>query len=160
MKPADLNLTPSELAGILRRRASKGRSKLSGPKIAHKPDPVKADRGRERDPGFLAYLRRLPCAACLIEGGNCGPTEAAHLRFSDASRQRVNPGLSVKPSDRYATPLGAGHHRGDQHMRRERDFWQRLGVEPGALAADLYAAYLAGADGLPVMLQHTRRTAA
>lgn len=154
-----MDLTAKEKALILRKRHQEKVKAHAPPKFAKREFP-KAGRGRERDAGYLAYLRRLPCVACLVEGGNCGPTEAAHLRYSDASQGRVNPGLSVKPSDRYATPLGAGHHRGDQHMMRERDFWERLGIEPGALAADLYAAYQAGADGLPVLRRHAQQVPA
>jgi hypothetical protein len=156
-----MELTAKEKALILRKRHQEKVKAHAPPKVAKRAFP-KADRGRERDPGYLAYLRRLPCVACMAEGGViwCGPTEAAHLRFSDASQGRINPGLSVKPSDRFATPLGSGHHRSDQHMRREKDFWDRLGIEPGALAADLYAAYLAGADGRPVLQRHAQRRAA
>lgn len=141
-------------------RADKKARKAERPRrIDHKADALKANRGRERDPGFLAYLRRLPCVGCMVEGGHCGPTEAAHLRFSDARWGRTNPGMSVKPSDRWATPLGAGHHRNDQHMRAERQFWERLGIEPGELATALYEAYLADGDGAAVLASFTRRSA-
>jgi hypothetical protein len=93
-----------------------------------------------------------------VEGGNCGPTEAAHLRFSDARWGRINSGMSAKPSDRWATPLGAGHHREDQHRRSERAFWERLGIEPGALASDLYAAYQAGADGSAIVAKYVEKS--
>lgn len=157
MKP--LVLTPREERDILRRREAKGRQKLSGPKLEKRVSP-KATRGRELDKGYLAWLRRLPCVACAVKGGYCGPTQAAHLRFSDAARGRINPGMGNKPSDRYATPLGAGHHLNDQHGREERAFWADLGIDPGQLADDLYAAFGGGADGVAVVLEHARRAAA
>jgi hypothetical protein len=103
---------------------------------------------RVREPLYLAWLRRLPCIAGMIEGGCEGPMEAAHLRFSDIARGRVNPGMQAKPDDRWCTALCAGHHRSDQHKRRERDFWDRLGVDAGALAIALHDAFLAGHDGV------------
>lgn len=151
---------PEREARRLERKARQKARPKQEPKIRHKPDAVKASRGRERDPGYLAFLRRLPCVACLVEGGYCGPTEAAHLRFSDARWSRTNSGMGAKPSDRWATPLGHGHHQHDQHRRSERAFWERLGIEPGALATDLYEAYRAGGDGLAVLQAHAQRRAA
>jgi hypothetical protein len=146
-----VKLTARETADIIRRRQAKGRNRLSGPKVVRLPSP-KADRGRVRDPGFLAYLRRLSCVACWAEGIPSGaPIEAAHIRFSDAKLGRVNPGMQCKPSDRWATPLCRYHHQHDQHKRQERAFWADLGVEPGGLSMALYAAYLAGADGFAVI---------
>lgn len=113
-------------------------------------------RPRVRDNGFLAFLRRLPCIAGLVEGGCSGPIEAAHLRFSDFARARINPGMGCKPSDQFANPLCDGHHIHDQHEGRERSFWERLGVDPADLCADLYAAYLAGEDGEPIVRRHTQ----
>lgn len=106
---------------------------------------------RERDNGYLAWLRRLPCIAGLIEGGCSGPIQAAHLRYSDFARGRVNPGMGRKPSDKYATALCAGHHLHDQHEGAERAFWSRLGVEPGGLCAALYGAYRADQPGEPII---------
>ncbi len=107
---------------------------------------------RERDPGYLAFLRRLPCIASVVGIPGCeGPTQAAHLRFSDAAKGRRNPGMAAKPSDRHATPLCEGHHLRDQHAREERAFWNSLGVDPGDLSAALYAAYVAGEDGHAVL---------
>ena len=146
-----LDLSPREASAVLRRRRAAELRALVKERVKANGDERKANRGRERDPGFLAFLRRLPCVACVVEGGNCGPVEAAHLRFSDARWSRTNPGMSVKPSDFWATPLGRGHHQHDQHAGSERAFWQRLGIEPGALATELYAAFKAGADGAQII---------
>lgn len=144
----------------MRRRRSTGLKRLSGPKLEKRESP-KADRGRVRDAGFLAFLRRLPCVACRAEGLPSGaPIEAAHIRYSDAKLGRVNPGMQAKPSDCWATPLCRHHHQHDQHTRAERAFWERLGVEPGALSMALHAAYLAGADGVAVLDDFTERRAA
>jgi hypothetical protein len=153
------DLTAKERSNILRRR-HEAKVRASAPPKFAKRDFPKADRGRVRDPGYLAFLRRLPCVACMVEGGNCGPTEAAHIRFSDARLGRINPGMQAKPSDQWATPLGRGHHQHDQHAGAERAFWERLAIEPGALSMALHTAYLAGGDGLAVLRQFTERRAA
>lgn len=91
------------------------------------------------DKPYLAWIRRQPC--CVAHNGGCwGPVQAAHLRFSDASKGRVNPGLSVKPSDHLTTPLCAHHHQ-IQHGGRESAFWAVMGVDPAALCKILRAEY-------------------
>lgn len=105
---------------------------------------------RERDPGFLAFLRRQPCIAGLIVGGCEGPMHAAHIRYTRHGQGR-NPGMGSKNHDRHATGLCEHHHLHDQHQRSEVAFWADLGVDAYDLAAALYAAYLAGDDGSAVM---------
>ena len=101
------------------------------------------DRGRERDTGFLAFLRRQPCEAASI-GGCSGPIQAAHIRYSDAAAGSVNPGMGRKNHDRHANPLCEAHHLHDQHRMAERAFWNRLGKDAYETAARHYAAYQAG----------------
>jgi hypothetical protein len=103
--------------------------------------PNKRDE-RERDPGFLAYLRRCPCEAAHL-GGCEGPIEAAHIRFSDGANGR-NPGMGRKNHDRNANPLCRHHHQHDQHKRNERAFWLSLGKDAYATAAGHMRAYRAG----------------
>lgn len=99
----------------------------------------KPSRGRERDPGFLAYLRRQPCEARHI-GGCEGAIQAAHVRYSD-SRYAINPGMGRKNHDRHANPLCRFHHLDDQHKRNEQAFWAKLGKNAYETAAMHYAAY-------------------
>ena len=134
-----LDLTAREEADILRRRASKGRQRLAGRKVEH----AKPKQNRETDAGFLAYLRRQPCEARHL-GGCDGPIEAAHIRYSDASRGARNPGLQRKNHDRHANPLCHFHHQHDQHKRSERAFWARVGADAYDTAARHYAAYGSG----------------
>lgn len=135
----NLKLTARETADIIRRRQSKGRKRLSGPKVVRLPSP-KADRGRERDVGFMAYIRRQPCEARHL-GGCSGGIEAAHVRYSDASKGAVNPGMQRKNHDRHCNPLCHFHHQHDQHKRQERAFWAALGKDAYDTAAGHYAAY-------------------
>jgi hypothetical protein len=118
-----------------------------------KPTAANQRQPRERDNGYLAWLRRLPCIAGMVDGGCSGPIQAAHLRFSDASRGRINPGLQSKPSDRWATALCEGHHLHGQHLTAEKLWWERLGVDPGDLAEALYAAFHSNHPGEEIIRQ-------
>lgn len=103
-----------------------------------RPKSPKADRGRERDNGFLAYLRRQPCEARAL-GGCSGPIDPAHIRFNDGP-DRQNPGGARKNHDRHANPLCRVHHD-QQHSGSERAFWSLIGKDAYATSAAHYAAY-------------------
>lgn len=100
----------------------------------------KADRGRERDNGYLAFLRRQPCACC----GRAAPSDAAHIRMASPERGKLPTGMQVKPSDRFAVPLNRSCHR-IQHNGSEARFWSERRLDPFAIADRLYAQYQ-GAD--------------
>lgn len=135
---AELLKPQTEARKIARRAAAKARRK------AMRADPMKGQREvRERDPGFLAYLRRQPCEARHL-GGCEGPIEAAHVRYSDTGKGSVNPGMGRKNHDRNANPLCRGHHQHDQHKGAERLFWQRVGKDAYDAAAAHFAAYRGG----------------
>jgi hypothetical protein len=110
------------------------------------PRPIAKGQRRPRlhDHAYLAWLRRAPCLAGLIEGGCQGPIQACHLRMSIPGRP--NPGLANKPDDAFAWPGCAHHHIDDQHRRSEAAFFQRLGVDPFELCRALYGAFKAGED--------------
>lgn len=130
-------LTVEERALVSAANAIKTRER----KAARKARPVnlKADRGRVRDSGYLAYLRRQ---ACVVGPAGCsGPIEAAHVRIGGTGMQR-------KPSDQYAVSLCAAHHRTGpdaQHGRGERQWWSARGMDPFAVAARQFAEYQRGA---------------
>ncbi|MGH6977803.1 MAG: hypothetical protein ACRED4_00685 [Brevundimonas sp.] len=97
---------------------------------------------RITDPGFLAFLRRQPCRAAHL-GGCDGPIEAAHIRYSDAAKGAVNPGMQRKNHDRHANPLCRFHHQHDQHRKNERNWWaMEVGVDAYDSAAGYFAQYL------------------
>lgn len=89
---------------------------------------------RERDNAHLAYVRRLPCAAC----GKPGPCDAAHLRSGSIQHGKRPTGMAEKPSDRWVTPLCRPCHT-QQHSGNELAFWSALGIDPFALCIRLYA---------------------
>lgn len=94
-------------------------------------------RGRQHDEKHLAFIRILPC---LVSGSRyC--VEAAHIRYSDASWGKVNPGIGRKPDDKWVVPLSAAEHRLNrdaQHNGSEREFWERKGIDPLPIARALW----------------------
>lgn len=115
---------------------------------------------RKKEPAYLAWVRRLPCIAGIVEGGCSGPIEAAHVRYSDAKAGRVNSGMQQKPDDLWTAPLCNAHHQHDQHLRAERAFWGRLGIDPGALCPALHAAFEAHQEGVPILIAATAQARA
>lgn len=110
---------------------------------ARKP-AEKRHRGRERDNGYLAFLRRQPCVAFGM--GFCGgPIQAAHIRYHDA-RYPNSAGGQVKNHDRWATPLCAEHHAMQHNCGDERRFWAMIGKDAYEEAAAHYEAYLGGRE--------------
>lgn len=69
-------------------------------------------------PAHLAWVRTLPC--CVP--GCTGRSQAAHYRGSGDG------GVGLKPSDRYAFPCCAQHHR-EQHTVGERAFQVKYGID-------------------------------
>jgi len=143
-----MNFTAAERAKIaevarIKRRARQDAKAQRSPRVMPTAEGQRQPQVRNRC--YLAWVRRLPCIAGLIEGGCNGPIEAAHVRMSVPGRP--NPGMAAKPNDRWAVPLCRHHHQHDQHRGSERAFWQRLGVEPTALSQSLYSAFEDGVDG-------------
>ena len=104
-----------------------------------RPKSPKADRGRERDGGFLAYLRRQPCEAQGF--GFCGgPVQAAHVSYRVAGIPNSF-GRGVKNHDRHATPLCAEHHAMQHNCGDERKFWSMIGKDAYDTAAAHFARY-------------------
>lgn len=125
----------------LRKEARKAKDQPK--RVMHKRVEPVAEGQRDvrlRDPLYLAWIRRQPCAVGQ-QGGCDGPIEAAHLRYSDAKQGRTNPGMQRKPSDLWVTPLCRHHHQHDQHKRSERAFWAERGIEPADLCRALRTAY-------------------
>ena len=101
---------------------------------AKKRKPVKL--ARSRDNMHLAAVRRLPCLSCNRDPGGV----AAHVRMSAPGKP--NAGVGCKPDDWWALPLCDNcHTRGPtaQHNVGEPTFWRRLGIDPLALCAAIYA---------------------
>lgn len=106
----------------------------------HAPVAAKRDRGRNRDNGHLAWIRRLPCVATYARTGEqVYGCQAAHLRMTDASKGKPHPGKGVKPSDFWTAPLTPEQHAIQGDVKGERRFWAELGIDPFDLCKALYA---------------------
>jgi len=105
-----------------------------------RPKSPKADRGRVRDNGYLAFLRRQPCSIEGLRGHVCeGRIEAAHIRT--ARPGELPTGLQRKPDDERATSLCSLAHR-EQHSMQEMRFWRSYNLDPFEVAAKQRAEYL------------------
>lgn len=85
--------------------------------------------------GHLDLIRRLPC---LLSGRTA---EAAHIRYADAKHGKPEAGMGHKPEDKWTVPLCPELHRlakECQHNGNERKWWEQFGVDPLAVALDLY----------------------
>lgn len=131
-----MTLTPSERAQLRALVAKKNAPAREARKRVRKA-VGKGDRGRERDPAHLAFIRRLPCVATWVRSGvltyGC---QAAHVRMV---RDGKPGGMGVKPGDRWAVPLTPEAHDEQTNRGGERGFWSALGVDPIELAQRLYA---------------------
>jgi hypothetical protein len=129
-----MTFTRSERAVLTRaqriKRVARGKAKRA------RPVSPKADRGRVRDNGYLAFLRRQPCVICASPR-----SDAAHIRTPKPGEPPT--GLQRKPDDRRATALCRYHHA-LQHSMRELDFWRVYFLDPFEIAERLYSEYLAG----------------
>lgn len=122
---------------------------------------------RVRDPVYMGWIAKLPCAACMVRGTVTWGVHVAHLRAGNLEHDKRETGKGEKPSDRWTLPLCPPHHTGDvrrvefsQHEMGELDFWRRLGIDPFELCGHLYDAYKAGRPGAQVISRyaaHARR---
>ncbi len=106
---------------------------------------------RERDNRHLAFVRRLPCAAC----GIAGPCDAAHLRAGDIAIGKRHTGKAEKPSDRWTMPLCRPCHE-RQHSGAELAFWDALGIDPFDLCQALFAVSGDTTAGEQIIRNHRR----
>ena len=83
---------------------------------------------RLRAPAHLAFIRTQ---ACLVCGRT--PSDAHHLRFLQPRA------MAKKVSDEFTVPLCRRHHQLLHHDSDEQEWWAAHGVDPVAIAADLWA---------------------
>lgn len=108
-------------------------SRIARLPTAFSEDPSTKDQKRIRDERHLSFIRSLPS---IISGA--GPCEACHVRYGDPLYRKKSTGKSQKPDDAWAVPMTPEEHRA-QHAMSERDFWVSHGIDPLAVARDLYA---------------------
>ena len=124
------SVTPADLKGI-----------LMAARISPKAKPgslLKGERKpgakRERKPDYLGLVRRCPCLGCDEDPAG----EAAHLRMADNGSGKPITGLGIRPDDCWTLPLCHLCHV-KQHVFGEAVFWRDLGLDPVAIALELYS---------------------
>jgi len=103
---------------------------------------------RLRDKTHLRFVAKQPCLICGRQ-----PSDPHHLRFAQSR------GLAQKVSDEFTVPLCRSHHRELHRAAKEVDWWVRAGLEPTAIAHELWtqthplrvSASLSG-DALPNLI--------
>jgi hypothetical protein len=92
---------------------------------------------RQEDPKHLAFVRTQGCCLpfCKREA------EPAHLRMGNLAIGKELTGKGEKPHDKFVVPLCPYHHRTGidcQHNSNEKEWWERTGLDPWAIAASLW----------------------
>lgn len=158
----DLKLTAKEAAGVLRRRAAKGRAKINGPKLL--AGRAKPKHGRERDAAYMGWLHEgLECIACLRFGHTGSPIEAAHQKVQAADKGLYRK-LGVRPDDWLCLPLCATHHRLGPLCcdPAQGKFWSIVGLSADDVAdfcAALHRAFQDGQPGAPIITRFAAQAA-
>jgi hypothetical protein len=80
---------------------------------------------RLQSPKFLAHIRKQYCFLC----GKSGPSDPAHIRFSDFRFDKRETGKGEKPSDQWVVPLCRCCHDAQHANGDERKFWENLGID-------------------------------
>jgi hypothetical protein len=98
--------------------------------------PPKPRIARFRSAVHLARLRKL---ACTIPGCRGTPVDPHHLRHLQAN------GMKLKPGDSLCVPLRRWKHHsatsndGVHYVGDEAGWWEARGIDPGPIAARLWA---------------------
>ena len=96
-------------------------------------DPSDKAQKRIRDDQHLAFIRTLPS----VLSGEFG-CEACHIRYGDPMYRKKHTGKAQKPDDAWTLPLTPAEHQ-DQHDNNEKEWWTARGIDPLALARQLYS---------------------
>ena len=83
---------------------------------------------RERDRDHLRFVASQPCLVC-----GRTPSDAHHLKFAE---QRA---MGRKVSDKFTVPICRLHHRELHRRGNERAWWDKQGIDPLPVAANLWA---------------------
>jgi hypothetical protein len=82
---------------------------------------------RERDHDHLRFVASQPCLIC----GRI-PSDAHHIKFAEQGT------IGRKVSDKFTVPICRLHHRELHRRGSERAWWQSQGIDPLAVAANLW----------------------
>ena len=94
---------------------------------------LRTKQPRQHDDAHRKFIASLPCIIC----GDDTSTEAAHIRFADATVDKRATGMGEKADDAFTLPLCGECHR-NQHGMGERGFWALRVGDPIRIALALY----------------------
>lgn len=127
-----------------------------------RPETAFATSRRARDvepvksPNHLAWIRTLPSAV----SGQLGCV-AAHINYADPRYGKPERAKGRKADDRWVLPITPLEHTDGpdaQHKTgRERDWWQRHGIDATTLANDLWRVS-GDTEAAELILRNARRT--
>jgi ERF superfamily len=106
-----------------RDQQANGHFDSAGQKVTVISKPV-----RERDREHLKFVAAQPCLLC-----GRTPSDAHHIKFAE---QRA---MGRKVSDRFTVPICRLHHRELHRQGNEGAWWESQGIDPLAIAANLWA---------------------
>lgn len=111
-------------------------------------EPYDMSSLRQRQPRVRckAYLDHIRSRKCLICSGI--DVEAAHLRIGCIEVGKRETGGQEKSDDRWALPLCKRHHT-EQHSMAELAFWKKYELDPFAIAARLWSAWVGSTEWTP-----------
>ena len=83
---------------------------------------------RERDRDHLKFVAAQPCLVC-----GRTPSDPHHIKFAE------HRAMGRRVSDRFTVPICRLHHRELHRRGNERAWWQKQGIDPLVVAANLWA---------------------
>ncbi len=107
--------------------------RLRRPDTAFSLDLSGKEHSHKKDEGHLAFVRKLPC---LITGRY--GVDPCHVRYGDPLYKKPRTGKATRPDDCWVVPMIREKHH-EQHGMSELLFWKQQGIDPLAVARDLYA---------------------
>ena len=102
-------------------------SGISSIEWIEKSGPARPEPRRVRDREHVKFVARHPCLICGRR-----PADPHHLQFAQSRA------LGRKVSDEFTVPLCRGHHREIHRYGDEAAWWEKVGVEPLAVANALW----------------------
>jgi hypothetical protein len=104
-----------------RRRARESQAGSQEVTVIGKPVP-------ERDRDHLRFVAAQPCLVC-----GRAPSDPHHIKFVE------HRAMGRRVSDRFTVPICRLHHRELHRRGNEPDWWQKQGIDPLVVAANLWA---------------------
>ena len=122
---ASMGATPS--AEDMKKQTGQRQVKKPGTASIDKTVLALSTQRRIRDRDHVKSVAKHPCLVCGRH-----PSDAHHLRLAQS------PALGRKVSDEFTVPLCRGHHREVHRCGDETAWWNKIGIDPSAVARVLW----------------------